>query len=123
MAYSRVYGHVLKTDGTPVSGIYVRLTAPTGAIQDAMTDYAGYYNFTSVLQAAGQYTLVPYRTGVTLTPTSRTFIVDGDKIKDFSLAASTSAMKSFSGTVSGATGTSIRIKVLMAGTSVYYGRI
>ena len=117
MAYWKVEGYCKTSGGDPVSGLTVRLTAPNGTQVYTDTNYAGYYIFPSVEQKVNQYKLEVYRTGVLADPKTRLFIVDENKVKDFTISGQTTTPYSISGRVTGATGTSIKVSRTLAGSS------
>ena len=119
MAYYRVSGYIKNSSAAPIPGVTLNLQSPSGAVVQAETNYLGYYEFTSVEAKSGAYNLWPSRAGLVCTPSIRTFVVDGNKSKDFTAASNPAGRGSFSGTITGVTGTSFRVKRCAAGGSVY----
>lgn len=119
MAYYKVSGYVKNSGASPIPGVQMYLQSPTGVITQAETNYLGYYEFPSVEAKATAYNLWASRAGVSFTPSIRTFIVDGNKTKDYTAASNPAGRHYLSGTVTGATGTSFRIKRRLAGGDVY----
>jgi hypothetical protein len=119
MAYYQVSGYIRNSSGSPIPGCELWLQSPTGALLKVETNYQGYYLFPTVEAKATAYNLWPARAGIVFDPSMRTFIVDGNKTKDFTATSSPVGRHSFSGTIIGATGTSIRVRRRISGGDVY----
>lgn len=72
-----VSGQVLKSNGRGLSGTTMTLTGGPGPVQTTTTSGTGNYVFSGV-QPGFNYTVTPSRNRYTFTPTSQTFLVNGD---------------------------------------------